>query len=149
MTPDDRKTFAQMMAQFFAVYQADLTPKTLDIWWGILFDCELQDVREAMNAHVADPDAGMFTPRPAHIVNRMEHAKKLKAAAVRALRDEMQERIRVHDDAIYQANNDYRLSLISEATAAARAEEARSAIRNIRRMPEYKLVWEQQRLEKQ
>ena len=148
MIPEDRKTFAQMMATFFGVYQAELTPKTLDIWWGILFDCNLQDIREAMNAHVADPDAGMFVPRPAHIVNRMEHAKKAKQAAVRALRDEMLDRIRVYDDAIYRANNDFKLGLLTESAAAAKTDECRSAIRNIQRMPEYKLVWEQKRLEK-
>ena len=149
MSPNDKPTFAKMMATFFAVYQAELTPKVLDIWWGVLFDCDLQDIREAMNAHVADPDAGMFTPRPAHIVNRMEHAKKVKAAAVRALRDEMLERIRVHDDAIYRADNDLKLGIIDERTCYILREEAKSAIRNIRRMPEYKLVWEQQRLEQQ
>lgn len=146
MTPEDRKTLAQMMATFFAVYQAELTPKTLDIWWGILFDCDLQDIREAMNAHVADPDAGRFVPRPAHVVDRMQHAKKVKQAAMRALRDEMDARIRVHDDAIYRVNNDFKLGLLTESEAAAKTDDLRSAIRNVRRMPEYKLFWEEKRL---
>lgn len=146
MTPEDKPDFAKMMARLFAVYQAELTTQTLDIWWGILFECDLQDIREAMNAHVADPDGGRFVPRPAHIVNRMEHSQKLKLAAVRALRDEMMDMIRVHDDAIYRADNDLKLGLIDERTCFERREAAKSAMSNIRRMPQFKLVWEQRRL---
>lgn len=146
MSPNDKPTFAKMMATFFAVYQAELTPKVLDIWWGVLFDCDLQDIREAMNAHVADPEAGMFVPRPAHIVNRMHAAKKLRDAALHQLRDEMMARVRAHDNAIYTIDNDLRLGIIDEHTADLRREEMRSAIRNVYRMPEYKLVHEQRRL---
>lgn len=146
MSPDDKPTFAKMMATFFAVYQAELTPKVLDIWWGVLFDCDLQDIREAMNAHVADPEAGMFVPRPAHIINRMHAAKKLRDESLRQLRDEMMARVREFDSEIYRINNDLRLGIIDEHTADLRREEMRSAIRNVYRMPEYKLVWQQKRL---
>lgn len=146
MSPDDKPTFAKMMATFFAVYQAELTPKVLDIWWGVLFDCDLQDIREAMNAHVADPEAGMFVPRPAHIINRMHAAKKLRDESLRQLRDEMMVRVREFDSEIYRINNDLRLGIIDDKTADLRREEMKSAIRNVYRMPEYKLVWQQKRL---
>ena len=112
----------------------------------MLFDCYLQDIREAMNAHVADPEAGMFVPRPAHIVNRMHAAKKLRDESLRQLRDEMMARVREFDSEIYRINNDLRLDIIDDKTADLRREEMKSAIRNVYRMPEYKLVWQQKRL---
>lgn len=146
MKPEDKPTFAKMMAQFFAVYSEELTPRVLDAWWGILFECDLGEIRAAMNAHAADPDAGMFTPRPAHITNRMRHAKRLQTDALRALQDELHERLKPIIDAQYKVPNDLQLGLIDERTAQHRLDDLESQARNVRRMPQFRLLYEQRRL---
>lgn len=73
MKPSDRAAFAECMAPFASVYGLQLTPLVLDVWWGALAEFHLDDVKTALALHVKDPEAGMYRPTPAHIINHLTH----------------------------------------------------------------------------
>ena len=72
MNDQDREDFFKMLHSVFEVYAAGLTDGAVDIWWAALKRYSIQDVRRALNAHVATSGAGHFTPRPADIIGHIQ-----------------------------------------------------------------------------
>jgi hypothetical protein len=71
MRGSDGKEFSQCVAQFASIYGVEMTPMMFDVWWGALYEYPLEDVKIALALHVKDPDAGMFRPTPAHVLNHL------------------------------------------------------------------------------
>lgn len=67
----DRAAFADMLAAVAGIYGRDLTEQTLAIYWGALAAYDLAAVRQALDRHVKNPDAGQFMPKPADLIRML------------------------------------------------------------------------------
>ena len=85
----DRKSFLAAMQTLAAIYaKADDKQWALTrarAFWPALERYELADVEAAIQAHIADPDAGRFPPTPAHLIAAMPGARTLAADEAWAL----------------------------------------------------------------
>lgn len=68
MNANDRKDFADLMADALAFYRQDLSTFALSVWWEACKGFTLEQVRKAMTAHAMDPERGQFAPKPADLV---------------------------------------------------------------------------------
>ena len=53
-------------------YKQDVTPFAVDVWLNALQKYDFDSIKNAFNKHAVDPDQGMFSPKPAHIVKILE-----------------------------------------------------------------------------
>lgn len=68
MRDTERAAFAELLTATMEVYNANLTPASIGIWWSALARYSLPEVRGALSAHVTNPAAGKFSPKPADII---------------------------------------------------------------------------------
>lgn len=68
MTDDDKKAFSVMLHAIYGYYGKELEQDVIRIWWSGLQHMDLAAVRDALNRHVQNPDAGQFLPKIADIV---------------------------------------------------------------------------------
>ena len=68
MVDDDKKEFAQFMGGMFAVYNKEVSPMLLRIWFESLRQYDLKAVKDALARHLLNPDNGQFLPKPADVV---------------------------------------------------------------------------------
>jgi hypothetical protein len=71
MQPSDRADFARLLTDVMAYYRQDISPFTLDLWWGACQAFEMPQVRRAMTSHATDPDRGQFAPKVADLVRAL------------------------------------------------------------------------------
>lgn len=69
MNEATRAQFEESICDCFALYETE--PKDLDVWWSACHRYELQDIVEALAAHVQNPQWGNTAPKPAQIVGRL------------------------------------------------------------------------------
>jgi hypothetical protein len=62
---------AQMLARIGTLYDKAITEPIIDIWDAVMSSVTDDDLRDALNRHVADPDAGRFMPKPADIIRQL------------------------------------------------------------------------------
>lgn len=69
---DQAKFTATLNGLMVETYQREpLSAIGLSLWWNALREYELADVLRALSAHVLNPDAGQFPPKPADIVKHL------------------------------------------------------------------------------
>ena len=68
MVDEDKKEFAQFMGGMFAVYNKEVSPMLLRIWFEALRQYDLKSVKDALARHLLNPDNGQFLPKPADVV---------------------------------------------------------------------------------
>jgi hypothetical protein len=68
MVDEDKKEFAQFMGGMFAVYNKEVSPMLLRIWFESLRQYDLKAVKDALARHLLNPDNGQFLPKPADVV---------------------------------------------------------------------------------
>lgn len=71
MTELDRKPFADLLTATLQVYSTPIGPQVIGIWWAALARYPLEAVRAGLSAHVTDPHAGRFTPKPADVISHL------------------------------------------------------------------------------
>lgn len=73
MKDKDQATFtATINGLMVETYQREpLSAIGLSLWWNALREYELSDVLRALSAHVLNPDAGQWPPKPADIVKHL------------------------------------------------------------------------------
>lgn len=71
MNDNDRPAFAELLTATMQVYGGHLGSGSLAIWWAALAPCSLAEVRAGLSAHVTDPGAGRFAPKPADVIARI------------------------------------------------------------------------------
>lgn len=103
MRPTDFAAFRDLMKGVHDFYAKDLSEFSLSVWWESMRQFDLDAVKQAMNRHVMNPDAGQFMPKPADVV-RMLAGRTVDSAQVawakvdRALRTVGTYRTVVFDD---------------------------------------------------
>lgn len=70
---DEKAAFQEMLNRVHIVLgKAEPDNFTVRLYWDVLKNFTLEDVREALNRHLADVDVGMFIPKPADIIRNIE-----------------------------------------------------------------------------
>lgn len=82
LKPTDRPLFAAMLTTVNAVLGAgrELSPDVIDLYWRALAPFDLAAVRQALDRHVKNPDAGQFMPKPADIIRMLNGTTSDSAA---------------------------------------------------------------------
>ena len=71
MRSNDLDAFKVYLAGVYSLYRTELSAVILDLWWRALKPYNLTDVREALDEHTADGEAGQFCPKPADVIKIM------------------------------------------------------------------------------
>lgn len=71
MKADDDKPFAVLLGSVYELYNRTLSAAIIAMWWEALSPYDLAAVREALNRHAMNPDAGQFIPKPADVVREL------------------------------------------------------------------------------
>jgi hypothetical protein len=74
MKPADRAPFAELLTATMEVYNANLTPAGIGIWWAALAPYSLAEVRGGLSGHVTAAGAGKFAPKPADVIAAIQGA---------------------------------------------------------------------------
>ena len=85
MQTSDIKTFSGLMAGAGELYDKKISATLTKIYWLTLKVYDIEDVQQAFNAHIHNPDCGQFFPKPADIVRFIEgngETRALKAWAI-------------------------------------------------------------------
>ena len=73
MKSTDKSAFALEIAGCMTeLYDKAVSPALLDVWFNALEPYALADVKAAIAAHVADPEAGRFAPKPADVIRQLQ-----------------------------------------------------------------------------
>lgn len=80
MKPDDLPAFSAMLTDVLKYYRQPPTDFLLEVWWTGMQRFDLGAVRRALNAHIADPERGMYAPKVADVVRQLAGTSSDRAA---------------------------------------------------------------------
>lgn len=72
MNPNEKTEFAALLSGVFSLYRQTASDFVITVFWNACQRYDMDQVREAFNIHVMDPDAGQFVPKPADIVKHLQ-----------------------------------------------------------------------------
>lgn len=72
MKDSEKQDFAQMLVLIAHIYKQEINQPLMAFLWETLKSYDWLDVNQAFMAHVGDPDCGMYMPKPADIIRRLE-----------------------------------------------------------------------------
>lgn len=75
MRIEEKGDFTKLLAATMDVYGRQITTGFVDIFFSALAQYDLAIVREALNRHIQDPEAGRFAPKPADLIRQIVSAK--------------------------------------------------------------------------
>jgi hypothetical protein len=79
MLANDIPKFSAMMAGIGELYGKSISAQLTDIYWRTLKSYEFQDVHQALQAHINNPDCGQYFPKPADVVRFIDGSGETKA----------------------------------------------------------------------
>lgn len=82
MRNEDFEIFAQRMVTEAEVHRTPLTPALIELYFRIFTVFTLEQVFDAFDRHMLDPDSGRFFPKPADLAKYLRH--RPAAAALEA-----------------------------------------------------------------
>ncbi len=72
MIQQDKPQFIQLLTGIFSLYRQTVSEFMASVFWNACQRYDLDQIREAFNAHVMDSDVGQFPPKPADIVKQLQ-----------------------------------------------------------------------------
>lgn len=129
MTPKEMEVFAKAMSRVFSVYGDEVTETLLTVWQRALAEYDLRDITRAMQLHVKDPQRGRYKPVPADIIHHLTDTIPKEKRIERALLAEERHALAdpVHN-AMYMADNDRKLGLLTPEQHAAKMQALRAKL---------------------
>ena len=82
MQEQDKDTFRDMMMAAGEVYGREITKPLLQMHFAALSHASIEQVQNAMMAHMQNPDSGQFFPKPADIIKQMTGTTKQQDAVI-------------------------------------------------------------------
>ena len=82
MQEHDKVKFSVMMNAAGEVYSKEITKPLLRLYFDALSQMTIQQAESAMMAHMRDPSAGQYFPKPADIIRQITGTEKQQAIAV-------------------------------------------------------------------
>ncbi len=88
--PDPKTAFATALTALAEEYGKQMSPARMKLWWKILGHHPMEQVSQAILAHISDPERGRFMPHPADILahlngNPADNAALAWAEVIRAI----------------------------------------------------------------
>ena len=71
MIDADKDRFSETLGGIAGFYGVDLPIASTEIYWSALLEYGIRDIREAIAAHIKDPEQGRFMPKPADIIRHL------------------------------------------------------------------------------
>ena len=71
MIEADKDQFSETLGGIAGFYEVDLPIASTAIYWSALLEYGIRDIREAIAAHIKDPEHGRFMPKPADIIRHL------------------------------------------------------------------------------
>ncbi len=68
MNPQDRKQFANMLADVMDYYGKPCPEFVMNVWWQACQSFSLEQISKALTAHATDPERGQFPPKVADMI---------------------------------------------------------------------------------
>ena len=82
MKNEDKRAFFDLMMAAGEVYGREVTQPMAAIYLSALASVSIEQVQEAMMAHMQNPDSGQFFPKPADLIKQMTGTTKQQDAAI-------------------------------------------------------------------
>ena len=82
MKNEDKRAFFDLMMAAGEVYGREVTQPMAAIYFSALGNASIEQVQEAMMAHMQNPDSGQFFPKPADLIKQMTGTTKQQDAAI-------------------------------------------------------------------
>jgi hypothetical protein len=79
MRDDEIKKFADLMSYLAEYYNRGFSELHTEFYWNALEKYTFDDVKAAVNKHIADPDTGQYPPKISDLVRYLEGGSKAKA----------------------------------------------------------------------
>jgi hypothetical protein len=79
MIMNDLAEFTDLLTTLSVVYRTPLSSKSIELYWRVLQKFEFAEVKAAFQAHLTDPDAGQFMPKPADLIRCLKGDRKTQA----------------------------------------------------------------------
>ena len=75
MQTEHKREFAEIVTAMSEVYGKTISKSGLMLWWQVLEDYTIDQVRQAFAAHARDTERGTWMPRPADIIRHIDGEK--------------------------------------------------------------------------
>ena len=82
MRDQDKSAFRDMMMAAGEVYGREITKPLLQMYFAAMTQAGIEQVKNAMMAHMQNPDSGQFFPKPADLIKQMTGTTKQQDAAI-------------------------------------------------------------------
>lgn len=82
MKNEDKRAFFDLMMAAGEVYGREVTQPMAAIYFSALANVSIEQVQEAMMAHMQNSDSGQFFPKPADLIKQMTGTTKQQDAAI-------------------------------------------------------------------
>ena len=82
MKNEDKRAFFDLMMAAGEVYGREVTKPMAAIYFSALANVSIEQIQEAMMAHMQNPDSGQFFPKPADLIKQMTGTTKQQDAAI-------------------------------------------------------------------
>lgn len=79
MEEREREGFAVILTDVYELYGKECSRGVHALWWEALKGYAIGEVRQALSAHVTNPDGGQFLPKPADIRRHLEGSSETRA----------------------------------------------------------------------
>lgn len=79
MQANDMPDFLNLMTGLGALYGKPMNEPLIEIYWRALSRFDFAAVKEALQAHIDNPDAGQYMPKPADVVRYLEGSSQTQA----------------------------------------------------------------------
>jgi|ETNvirome_6_1000_1030641.scaffolds.fasta_scaffold01506_3 hypothetical protein len=76
MNSQDQNKFKELITVMSETYGEEFTPAKLKLWWNLFKPYPIETFEQALYAHIACPDAGMFSPKPANLMKFINGTSK-------------------------------------------------------------------------
>jgi hypothetical protein len=76
----DAMEFARLMAVLAETHDTDISKEKIEVYWTVLKQYELNDVRSAITRAIASPDSSGFIPKPGELIKFIEGNSGSQAA---------------------------------------------------------------------
>lgn len=81
MRESDKQRFAEIMTMAHLALGMEISKKQLQAWFALLKDFDVEQIGQAMQRHLLDPETGKFPPKPADIVRHCQGTHHERALA--------------------------------------------------------------------
>lgn len=101
MTENQITTFTELLESVYEVYGKTISDAATVMFFSALKRYELSDIRRALNAHVVDPVAGKFPPKPADLVLHMDGDPESRSLNAWSKVEQAIGRVGPHQDVVF------------------------------------------------